>query len=66
MIEKDECMRSWFLVWLLLAKREKLQPFRKTQYVVCIIEHHIEFSLFDVNCYRNVPIEIIRNIIPFL
>ena len=48
------------------SQRGKTAAFGKTRYVVRIVEHGIEFSMFYINCDRNGPIDIIRNIIQFL
>ena len=59
-------MRGWFSAMVVNSQRGKTAAFGKTRYVVRIVEHRIEFPLFYINCDRNGPIDIIRNIIQFL
>ena len=59
-------MRGCFFVTVVISKKRKTATFGKTQYVVRILEHRIKFPLFYVNCDKNGPIDIIRNIIQFL
>ena len=59
-------MRCWFFTMVVIIQKRKTAAFGETRYVVRIVEHQIEFSLFHVNCDRNVPTDITCNIIQFL
>ena len=66
LIKEEEFMQDCFLLWFLLAKKEKLHPLVKHDMWFPLLNTVSNFLLFHVNFGRNVAIGIIRNIIQFL
>ena len=66
LVEEEEFMRGYFVLWFVLAKKEKLQPLVKHNMWFALLNTVSNFLLFHVIFGRDVAIDIIRNIFQFL